>query len=361
METKIYSRETESITITLDYEIEIDDPNDFRYLLIPLGDLGESGGVEVDIQLITPTTSIQIWKRTVDEIIEPFTSYPRIRDGTGTTWLNISLNEFNLTHVNQFLIQHTLKRADCKASYYDSRANETFWLQPIKYIDSNHSTIIEIANDLIPVHSTRSKDVQTILDFVSTNVQYNESNHFNWSSNSTYTGEVNSSASDVLRIKKGVCRHFSRLYVAICRASGIPARYVEGYVVKEDKSIGAHAWAEYLDENHNWNVVEPQSTPFENYPISYFNIIHGPMQDSSFFVESVLRYDSVLVEDTEKIVVYEHPPYCVDYEINFLFSTEKIVEVIFYAFLCQFFFFLLLFFLIFEWFRVEKHEWTSKI
>ena len=175
-------------------------------------------------------------------------------------------------------------------------------------------------------------------------------------SNQTYSGEVNSSASDALRIKKGVCRQFSRLFVALCRASGIPARYVKGYVVKEDKSISGHAWAEFLDENQNWNIVEPQGTIFDRYPITYFHLIHGPLQDSSFFVESIWPHKYVLVEDTEEIDVDQQSPYCVEYEINAWFFTERFLDLIIYLILCQLFFSLLFFFLIVEWHRIEENE-----
>jgi transglutaminase-like putative cysteine protease len=38
-------------------------------------------------------------------------------------------------------------------------------------------------------------------------------------------------ARDVLQLKKGVCRDFSHVAISLCRAMGIPARYVSGYAV----------------------------------------------------------------------------------------------------------------------------------
>lgn len=60
----------------------------------------------------------------------------------------------------------------------------------------------------------------------------------------------------VLENRRGVCTEYSTLFVALARANGIPARYVEGYAYGE-KFNGwlGHAWAEaYAGE---WVPVDP--------------------------------------------------------------------------------------------------------
>lgn len=62
----------------------------------------------------------------------------------------------------------------------------------------------------------------------------------------------------------GYCVHFATAATVLLRAAGIPARYVEGYMVygaagKEVvvSSLDAHAWAEYYDsESGAWQVLE---------------------------------------------------------------------------------------------------------
>ena len=63
--------------------------------------------------------------------------------------------------------------------------------------------------------------------------------------------EVNTPALDALKQGKGVCQDFAHIMVACCRAMGLPARYVSGYMLTnpppgQPRLIGSdasHAWA----------------------------------------------------------------------------------------------------------------------
>jgi transglutaminase-like putative cysteine protease len=63
--------------------------------------------------------------------------------------------------------------------------------------------------------------------------------------------DVNTPALDALRQRKGVCQDFAHIMVACCRALGLPARYVSGYMLTHPapgtpRLIGcdaSHAWA----------------------------------------------------------------------------------------------------------------------
>lgn len=66
--------------------------------------------------------------------------------------------------------------------------------------------------------------------------------------------------------KKGYCTYYASAMVIMCRAVGIPARYVEGYTLpeKEDPKGGyivtnrqAHAWVEVYFEGFGWIEFEP--------------------------------------------------------------------------------------------------------
>lgn len=59
------------------------------------------------------------------------------------------------------------------------------------------------------------------------------------------------------------CDGFSALFVALCRAAGVPAREVWGYVkttreFAPDGYLGSHMWAEFYLPGGEWVVVEPQ-------------------------------------------------------------------------------------------------------
>ncbi|NEX60699.1 transglutaminase family protein [Noviherbaspirillum galbum] len=56
---------------------------------------------------------------------------------------------------------------------------------------------------------------------------------------------VTTSAANALRLGAGVCQDHAHLFLACCRAHGIPARYVSGYIDAGDLShVESHAWAD---------------------------------------------------------------------------------------------------------------------
>lgn len=54
---------------------------------------------------------------------------------------------------------------------------------------------------------------------------------------------VQTSASEALAVGHGLCQDYSHIMLAICRAAGLPARYVSGHMLGEG---GSHAWVEVL-------------------------------------------------------------------------------------------------------------------
>lgn len=76
----------------------------------------------------------------------------------------------------------------------------------------------------------------------------------------------------VTETREGSCSHFATAAVLLCRYAGIPARYIEGYVIKpgdfdEGASFGsvstvevtdarAHAWAEVYIDGYGWYPME---------------------------------------------------------------------------------------------------------
>lgn len=62
--------------------------------------------------------------------------------------------------------------------------------------------------------------------------------------------EVNTSAESALTGGHGVCQDHAQIFVSAARAAGVPARYVSGYLMMDDRidQDASHAWAEaYLD------------------------------------------------------------------------------------------------------------------
>ncbi len=93
--------------------------------------------------------------------------------------------------------------------------------------------------------------------FVHTSLQYTPG--------ATYIGV---DVDDVLAKAKGVCQDYAHLAVSLCRAIGIPARYVSGYFfaasdetgddVEEDEvHVQTHAWFEAAIPDWGWLALDP--------------------------------------------------------------------------------------------------------
>ncbi|HET6464382.1 MAG TPA: transglutaminase family protein [Nitrospiria bacterium] len=69
------------------------------------------------------------------------------------------------------------------------------------------------------------------------------------------TTHVQSTAADVLSQGSGVCQDHSHLFIACCRALGVPARYVSGYLYSDPDhhpEVAMHAWAEAWVDGMGW-------------------------------------------------------------------------------------------------------------
>lgn len=76
-------------------------------------------------------------------------------------------------------------------------------------------------------------------------------------------------AADVLRSKKGVCQDYAHVFIALCRQSALPARYVCGFL---EGSGQTHAWAEVHD-GYGWIGIDPTHNRRIEY--GYVKVAHG--------------------------------------------------------------------------------------
>lgn len=64
---------------------------------------------------------------------------------------------------------------------------------------------------------------------------------------------VRTTAEEALALGRGVCQDHAQVFVAGCRAAGIPARYVSGYYYPgPDQDAESHAWADAWIEGLGW-------------------------------------------------------------------------------------------------------------
>ena len=113
---------------------------------------------------------------------------------------------------------------------------------PSRYCESDR--FAPLAWDLFGKVEDRAEQVRSICKWVSENVEY--------AAGST---DGRTSAWDVWQTRKGVCRDYTHLAIALCRALSIPARYVGGYAVGLEP-MNFHACIEaYL--GGAWRLLDP--------------------------------------------------------------------------------------------------------
>jgi transglutaminase-like putative cysteine protease len=65
--------------------------------------------------------------------------------------------------------------------------------------------------------------------------------------------DVGHRADEVFALGSGVCQDMTHVFLAVCRAVGLPARYVSGYLLTESEHAASHAWADvWLADEGGW-------------------------------------------------------------------------------------------------------------
>ncbi len=89
---------------------------------------------------------------------------------------------------------------------------------------------------------------------------------FTYSKDATH---VHTRISEVFEGGSGVCQDFAHIFIAACRAAGVPCRYVSGYLVTRRARAGqsataSHAWVEALTPDLGWCAFDPTNNLLAN-------------------------------------------------------------------------------------------------
>lgn len=123
----------------------------------------------------------------------------------------------------------------------DTPEDLSVYLQPEKWIESDSAEILEQAGRLAGENTEQT--LKKIYRFVNTHCRY-------------VSTRDNLGAVAMLRGEEGDCTEFTDLFVALCRASGIPARHAYGINLLGFGDIG-HSWAEVYVEPCGWVMFDP--------------------------------------------------------------------------------------------------------
>jgi len=192
-----------------------------------------------------------------------------------------------------------------------------------KYIDSDNEAIKETVKQVVGAETIPYKVAEKLYNYVVQKLEYDYEKLAQ--RNSGKSGETNK-ASEILNLGKGVCEDYSIFYAALCRATGIPVKYVAGAPIRsiayeESKEIAnGHAWneinlpglgwipidttaeEEFMSENNSLNLKTYYDVRPKDYGFYYYFDNAEPQCDSSY----LYRVKGIEVSDFTAITNQEY-------------------------------------------------------
>ena len=130
-----------------------------------------------------------------------------------------------------------------------SREELARFLAPDRLVPLN-DRIRKLAAEVTAGKTTPLAKARAIYDYTVDNLSYDKSGT-GWG-----RGDINHACD----LKRGNCTDFHALLIGLCRASGIPARFIIGFPIPEGKKEGSiggyHCWAEFYIEGKGWIPVD---------------------------------------------------------------------------------------------------------
>ena len=123
----------------------------------------------------------------------------------------------------------------------ENLADPNVFLRSEKYIEQDSPRIQQVAKTITAPDQIAL--VNAIYDYVTDNISY-------------LIQKQELGAVRTLEKRQGACTEYSDFFVALCRAKGIPARVVKGYV-SEPVYLPQHAWAEVYLSECGWVPFDP--------------------------------------------------------------------------------------------------------
>jgi hypothetical protein len=138
------------------------------------------------------------------------------------------------------------------------------YTQPETLIESSSQEINSIVQSIVGNESNIHEKIYKIYDFVVKYLKYQAQ-------------EEEKGALWALKNGVGDCSEYSYLFVALCRAAGIPARVQAGFAFHSEKEVveDGHMWAEYYLENYGWIPVDAAWRLFDTMDYLHFSSLRS--------------------------------------------------------------------------------------
>lgn len=146
--------------------------------------------------------------------------------------------------------------SQCEGEMLDS------FLQPDTYVESDDAKIQALADELSRGQANPCRILEALYDYVRQQITY-----------SSYE-EGDRGAVWALGYGRGDCTEFADALLALSRAAGIPARFLEGVTYRESRSADLgqikHDWLEAYLPGHGWVPLDPTWGRFPERGDAYF-------------------------------------------------------------------------------------------
>lgn len=190
-------------------------------------------------------------------------NYKTVTDEYGNLYAEIEFNqvpagETRVVEISYQVLVHKINNnlKDCSGDM------PTEFLDPEMYIESDAPEIFSIASSIRNSSDNLCQAARSIYDYVGDEITYSQ-----------YTPQ-DVGALTTLAQKEGDCTEFSDLFIALNRAAGIPARFVEGVTCCTTNGYQAgqvkHDWSEVYLPGNGWVPVDATWGRFSNQRDLYF-------------------------------------------------------------------------------------------
>jgi transglutaminase-like putative cysteine protease len=186
---------------------------------------------------------------------------------------------------------YPLNQKQLLASTYSASLFPQNYLGASEKIESNHPDIVRKARELTSACKTDLEKARAICSFVITYLKYDPN-----------SSSRNGGALTALRNGSGVCEDYASLFAALCRASGIPARVVNGYC--DFKGTGdiwnlspgerfplrgyRHSWVEFFLDGSGWVPADP-TMDIHSGNMKYFGSLPQPSHLAQNYGDLLLK------------------------------------------------------------------------
>ena len=259
----------------------------------------------VDSCILIPTGQLNHTGSSVNIFIDgQHYVYDTLDDGLGGYWA--ILPNIAFTNISELKIRVTRRNSEFQLQELSNDSTSAY-LKDSKLIDWDEVGIKIAARDLFNNDKSISENALAIQNFVVNHIDFDQSY-------ADYFGGF--MASHTYYQKKGVCINYSRLFIALCRASGIRARSVSGVIFNPGPAgtdcFHHHQWCEFVDENNLWRSIDlTYTTDLDISNIHYIDFTYCA-EETEIFAD---YYDEFMEDpgkpfktDNECVVIYCYLP-----------------------------------------------------